>query len=248
MDAEREPRRLRQTRSRRPAPRRARQSLWIVALSLACAHPPATIEVQPAVAKESLSAALLRVEVRDERRFQNVRKQTSVQSLRGVDPNDPARVARVVGRRRATGNGLLLGNLMLAEDQSVNALAGAAIVAGFRRAGLPIVQLPNPGGSDSPPIRASIRRFWIDMQTARGPGVSYRFNAEIWISAPVPPFEDGMWVCSEKLAIAGGPSNATAARSVEGGLAQLANGLASRLVWKRGAIDCTLPAGPLPPD
>jgi hypothetical protein len=131
--------------------------------------------------------AVVIARVTDNRVFELAPKEASIPSLRGGEIADKAITSRAIARKR-NGYGKALGDILLPEGRTVEALVREALVKSFREAGYRVVDGADKG--NAVPIEADIEQFWSWMT----PGfwaISLEFEAKVKIKGDVPSFKNG---------------------------------------------------------
>jgi hypothetical protein len=125
--------------------------------------------------------------VTDGRVFEAAPPQASIPSLKNGEIGDKAITSRAIARKR-NGYGKALGDIVLPEGRTVEALVREALVKSFRDAGYRVVDGADKG--DAVPIEADIEQFWAWVT----PGfwaLSMEFEAKVKIKGDVPSFKNG---------------------------------------------------------
>lgn len=129
--------------------------------------------------------------VTDCRVFELAPKQASIPSLKGGEIGDKAITSRAIARKR-NGYGKALGDILLPEGRTVEALVREALMKSFRDAGYRVIDGAASGNdkANAIPVEADIEQFWSWMT----PGfwaLSLEFEAKVKIKGDVPSFKNG---------------------------------------------------------
>ncbi len=207
-----------------------------LAFLTSCAAPP-PIEVYVVVPPNPDSGPALRLgEVADLRAFEPMAREGYGHTILGGATGPPALTERIVGRRQTFG-GDYISNVLLVEGRTVAQVVAETVTRGFREAGYRVLG-PGAAGYDyAPAIDVAVRRFWVRMNTQRA-GVGYDFWAEVHITAPVPPFQEGGWVCTNRFVGRGGPSAGIWPYIIGLGLDNVSGKLRDALILRRLGVIC----------
>jgi len=205
---------------------------------LACGgHAPVEVRVPQIANPTRPGTPALRIgKVEDRRRFVRRTGDGYEHSLQAGDPSDFAYTERVVGRSQAAG-GPYLGEVLLTEGRSVAQLVAEAVALGFREADYAVLVPGDDGYDQAAPVDLHIRRFWVRMDTHR-PAAVWDLKSEVYVRAPVAPFQEGGWVCGNAFVSAGGPGPGIWTTIVEKGLLALAGRLKATLAARSLGAFC----------
>lgn len=172
----------------------ARSSRCLVVLSLAlvgCATSRGTLDVGVALPSNPSSGLAVRAPVvEDARHFEARPPDPSIPSLKNPgEIGDEAITSRAIARKR-NGYGKALGDILLPEGESVEGVAGDAIVRAFRSAGYRVLSPSDPGYAGAIPVSARIDQFWAWVT----PGfwaMAIEFETRMNVTCDIGRFADG---------------------------------------------------------
>jgi hypothetical protein len=132
-----------------------------ILLSVAgCATSRGVVDIRIPVTLASAAARTVKlVEVLDNRSFQRKPSDPSIPSLKGAEIQDRAITSRAVARKRNS-YGKALGDILLPEGRTVEALVTDALTAAFSEAGYRVVQRDEAGYEEATAVTADIEQFW----------------------------------------------------------------------------------------
>ena len=164
--------------------------LSVMLLGSGCATNRGILDVRVPEIQNPVSGPVVRiVRVTDKRVFEEAPRSPSIPSLKGHEINDSAITRRAIARKR-NGYGKAIGDILLPEGRTVEALVREALAKSFREAGCRVVE-DTTGLTDTViPIEADIDQFWSWMT----PGfwaLSLEFETKVTIKGGVDPFKSG---------------------------------------------------------
>lgn len=127
----------------------------------ACALTRSEVAVVPdTVADPAGGVVVVLGPVTDERRFEVAPSEPSVPSLKEPGQiGDKQITNRAIGRKRNT-YGAALGDVLLADPQTVSRLVAEAVKSGLRDAGYRVVEVDDPANARAPRVTVRVMEFW----------------------------------------------------------------------------------------
>jgi hypothetical protein len=160
--------------------------LLLVALLTGCATSRDVITPGITAGINPVQGIAVRIEkVEDARRFEIAPKEPSIPSLMDDNISNEALRSRAIARKRNT-FGKALGDVLLAEDQSVEKLTASAMTRSFQEAGYRVVVDGDPDYAQAVPVTARIDKLWAWFR----PGfwaLALESNYDITVSAAITP-------------------------------------------------------------
>jgi len=165
----------------------------VVILGAGCAAPPQTVEIPTtAVANPPGGPTIAIVDVRDQRVFASGAYGPTYHYVSRRKSQDEELTFRTVARSH-NALGEPGGEVLLPKGRTVASLIRETVTAALRRAGYRVLERDAPGWAEAAPLEVRIVRFWAWFTQ----GASFTFHgsvevdAEISITGPLPPFENG---------------------------------------------------------
>jgi uncharacterized lipoprotein YajG len=130
-------------------------------LAAGCATSRSTIDVQqPKSAVQAAKGFAAIVEVNDKRRFEPAPKEPSTPSLQSLEElKNPAITSRAIARKR-NGYGMALGDVLLPEGRTVQAVVRDAVAKALTEQGFEVVDEKSPNFARAIPVKVDIDQFW----------------------------------------------------------------------------------------
>jgi hypothetical protein len=171
-------------------------SFIVVALLTGCATSRSVVSPTIDAGRNPAQGAAVRIDsVTDARAFQARPPQADMPSLNEQEVGDRALTARAVGRKR-NGFGQALGDIMLAEDQSVAKVVGTALTKGLRESGYRVLAKGEPGYEQATPVSAKIEQFWSWVNPGFA-AIRTSGRIEVALAGNLKPLEGGKKVTAE---------------------------------------------------
>lgn len=135
--------------------------------------------------------AVVIARVTDSRVFELAPLEPSIPSLKGGEIGDKAITSRAIARKR-NGYGMAIGDILLPEGRTVEALVREALVKSFREAGYRVIDGTASANdkANATPIEADIEQFW-SWVTPGFWALTMEFEAKVRIKGDVPSFKNG---------------------------------------------------------